>query len=122
MVWHKILNYDYDPSVDALYIQVEDHQNPKAIPLNDNVIIDFTKEGKLTGLEILNTSYVLNTTVESLKNITSIDLIVKVTEYQILVNAIFTLDIHNHSEFKITNTTVINDNNIPTMDAKLATA
>ncbi|MDR1819552.1 MAG: DUF2283 domain-containing protein [Methanobrevibacter sp.] len=117
----KILNYDYDSEVDALYIQVKDHPNPKATSLTDNIVLDFTKKGEIIGLEIINTSHVLNTTVESLKNINSIDLIVKVTEYQILVNAIFTLAIQNHDEFKMANATVINDNNIPFIDAKLAT-
>jgi uncharacterized protein YuzE len=117
----KILNYEYDSEIDALYIQVKDYPKPKATSLTNNIILDFTKEGEIVGLEIINTSHVLNTTVESLKNINSIDLIVKVTEYQILVNAIFTLPIQNHDEFKIANATVVNDVNIPFMDAKLAT-
>ncbi|MDR0900120.1 MAG: DUF2283 domain-containing protein [Methanobrevibacter sp.] len=117
----KILNYEYDSEIDALYIQVKDYPKPKATSLTDNIILDFTKEGEIVGLEIINTSHVLNTTVESLKNINSIDLIVKVTEYQILVNAIFTLPIQNHDEFKMANATVVNDSNVPFIDAKLAT-
>lgn len=119
---HKILNHEYDCEVDALYIKVKDYPNPKAVPLTDNIVLDFTKEGEIVGLEIINTSHVLNTTVKSLENINSIDLIVKVTEYQILVNAIFTLPIKDHDEFKIANATVVNDSNIPFMDEKLATA
>ena len=119
---HKILNHEYDCEADALYIEVKNYPNPKAVPLTDNIILDFTKEGEIVGLEIINTSHVLNTTVESLENINSIDLIVKVTKYQILVNAIFTLPIKDRDEFKIANATVVNDNNIPFMDEKLATA
>lgn len=119
---HKILNHEYDCEVDALYIKVKDYPNPEAVPLTDNIVLDFTKEGEIVGLEIINTSHVLNTTVKSLENINSIDLIVKVTEYQILVNAIFTLPIKDHDEFKIANATVVNDSNIPFMDEKLATA
>jgi len=117
----KTLNYEYDSEVDALYIQVKDYPNPEAIPLTDNIILDFTKEGEIVGLEIINTSYVLNASVESLENINSIELIVKVSKYQILVNAIFTLPIQDHAEFKIANVTVVNDSNIPFMDEKLAT-
>jgi len=116
------INYSYDSSVDALYILVKDYQKVKTIPLNDDVIIDFSEEGKLVGLEILNTSFVLNTSVESLNNITNIDLIVKVTEYQILVNVIFTVAMHDHDELKIANATVINQDNIPIMDTKIASA
>ena len=119
---HKILNYDYDCEVDALYIQIKDYPKPEAISLTDNIVLDFTKKGEIVGLEIINTSHVLNTTIESLENINNIDLIVKVTKYQILISAIFTLAIKNRDEFKIANATVVNDNNIPFMDEKLATA
>ena len=118
----KILNHEYDCEADALYIEVKNYPNPDAIPLTDNIILDFTAEGEIVGLEIINTSHVLNTTIKSLKNINSIDLIVKVTKYQILVNAIFTLAIKDRDEFKIANATVANDNNIPCMDEKSATA
>jgi len=118
----KILNHEYDPEADALYIEVKNYPSPEATPLTDNIILDFTAEGEIVGLEIINTSHVLNTSIENLKHINSIDLIVKVTEYQILVNAIFTLAIKDRDEFKTANATVVNENNIPFMDEKLATA
>ncbi|KZX11560.1 DUF2283 domain-containing protein [Methanobrevibacter curvatus] len=73
---HKILNHEYDCEADALYIKVKDYPNPEAIPLTDNIVLDFTKKREIVGLEIINTSHVLNTTVKSLGNINSIDLII----------------------------------------------
>ncbi|KZX11659.1 DUF2283 domain-containing protein [Methanobrevibacter filiformis] len=119
---NKTLKHEYDSSVDALYLEVNNYQNSKAIPLNDDVIMDFTQDGDFAGLEILNVSELLKVTVKSLENINNIDLTVKVNKYQILVNVIFTLPVHDHDEFKIANATTVNDNNVPVMNTQLVTA
>ena len=58
----------------------------------------------------------------SLENIRDISLSVKVTDYVIFVNAIFTLPVSNHEEIKVTNASIANDINMPKLDANLVTA
>lgn len=116
------INYKYDITVDALMIKVDKYEHETSVPLTDDIIMDLNKKGEFIALEILNASHVLDTTPESLENITNIDLTVKVNDYQIFINSIFTLPVKDHEEIKATNATTTNDTNIPFMDARLATA
>lgn len=58
------MKFEYDKDVDAAYIYLEDTigngEVDKTIELNNNIIIDFDKKGKLIGIEILDASKVLN--------------------------------------------------------------
>lgn len=58
------MRFEYDKEVDAGYIYVvEDVKNGEAvktIQLNDNIILDFDKNGKLLGVEILDAKKVLS--------------------------------------------------------------
>ena len=58
------MRFEYDKDVDAAYIYLEDSiadgEVDKTIGLNDNIILDFDKNGKLLGVEILSASKVLN--------------------------------------------------------------
>ena len=58
------MKFEYDKEVDAGYIYVADDidngEAVKTIQLNDNIILDFEKNGKLLGIEILDASKVLN--------------------------------------------------------------
>lgn len=58
------MRFEYDKDVDAAYIYLEgsiaDGEVKKTIELNDNIILDFDKNGKLLGVEILSASKVLN--------------------------------------------------------------
>ena len=55
---------EYDKEVDAAYVYLEypikEGSVKKTIELNDNVILDFDKDEKLIGVEILDASKVLN--------------------------------------------------------------
>ena len=82
---------------------------------------DVNKKNEFIALEILNTSYVLNVDESSLKNIHDITLSVRVTDYEIFVNAIFTLSVSNHKKIKVTNASITNDIKIPKWDANLVT-
>jgi len=57
------MRFEYDKDVDAAYIYLEDSiadgEAEKTIELNDNIILDFDKNGKLLGIEILSASKVL---------------------------------------------------------------
>ncbi|MBS3089136.1 DUF2283 domain-containing protein [Candidatus Pacearchaeota archaeon] len=61
------MKFEYDKTVDAGYIYVADDiaegEAVKTIQLNDNIILDFDKNGKLLGIEILDASKVLNKNV-----------------------------------------------------------
>lgn len=56
------MKFEYDQEVDAAYIyldrQIKEGEVKKTIALNDNIIIDFDKNDKLIGLEILSASKV----------------------------------------------------------------
>ena len=58
------MKFEYDKEVDAAYIYLEDSiensQANKTIELNDNIILDFDKNGKLLGIEILSASKILH--------------------------------------------------------------
>ncbi len=58
------MRFEYDKDVDAAYIYLEDSivdgEVDKIIELNDNIILDFDKNGKLLGVEILSATKVLN--------------------------------------------------------------
>ncbi len=58
------MKFEYDKEADAAYIYLEDSiakgEVEKTIELNDNIIVDFDKNGKLLGIEILSASKVLH--------------------------------------------------------------
>jgi uncharacterized protein YuzE len=117
-----LIDYKYDSTVDALSIKVKDYEHERSVQLSDDVIMDFNKNNEFIALEILNASHVLAVDGYSLENIRDISLSVKVTDYQIFVNAIFTVPVSGHEEIKVTNASVVNDMDIPKWDANLATA
>lgn len=57
------MKFEYDQEVDAAYIyldqQIKGGDVKKTITLNDNIIIDFDKNDKMIGLEILSGGKVL---------------------------------------------------------------
>lgn len=46
----------YDPKADALYIQFQDGSVGKTKKIDDGILIDVDKEGRLFGLEIIGVS------------------------------------------------------------------
>lgn len=58
------MKLEYDEDVDVAYIYFEHPikagESAKTIQLNDNIILDFDKKGKLLGVEILCASKILN--------------------------------------------------------------
>ena len=57
------MKFEYDKEVDAAYIYlkcpIKEGESKKTIQLNDNIILDFDKEDKLLGVEILDASKML---------------------------------------------------------------
>ncbi|MBS3074460.1 DUF2283 domain-containing protein [Candidatus Pacearchaeota archaeon] len=56
------MKIEYDSDVDAAYIYLDESPQARAektIELNENIIVDFDKNGKLIGIEILSASKVL---------------------------------------------------------------
>ena len=119
---NKYITYKYDSEADAISIKVENYEHEESIELNNNVIMDLNKEKQFIGLEILSASHVLKTTKVSLENIVNIVLYLKVTDYEIFINGIFTLPVSGHEEIKVTNASILNDINIPKLDINLITA
>ncbi|MBI2109543.1 DUF2283 domain-containing protein [Candidatus Woesearchaeota archaeon] len=58
------MKLEYDKEADAAYIYlkfpIKAKECERTIELNEDIIIDFDKTGKLIGIEILNASKVLN--------------------------------------------------------------
>ncbi len=58
------MRFEYDKEVDAGYIylvdEIKDGEAVRTIELEPNIILDFGKDGKLLGIEVLNASKVLN--------------------------------------------------------------
>jgi len=58
------MKFEYDKESDAAYIYLDETiaegEVDKTIELNDNIIVDFNKMGKLIGIEILDASKVLS--------------------------------------------------------------
>lgn len=58
------MKFEYDREVDAAYVYlvypIKEGQAKIQRCLNENIILDFDKKGKLLGVEILNASKVLN--------------------------------------------------------------
>lgn len=58
------MKFEYDKDVDAAYVYLghplKNGEVKKTIELNENIILDFDKKGKLLGMEILNASKVMN--------------------------------------------------------------
>ena len=56
------MKFEYDKDADAAYIYIEhpikEGEVKKTIELNESIILDFDKKGKLLGMEILNASKV----------------------------------------------------------------
>ena len=50
----------YDEEVDALYLSLGDQKPDGVIEISEGVNIDTTKDGKLTGIEILKASEKIN--------------------------------------------------------------
>ena len=46
----------YDKKSDAVYIYVSEAKVAKTIPVNENVIVDLDRAGKLVGVEVLSAS------------------------------------------------------------------
>lgn len=58
------MKLEYDKEVDAAYVYfkfpIKEGESKKTIQLNDNIILDFDKNQKLLGVEILKASKVLS--------------------------------------------------------------
>jgi len=117
-----LIDYKYDSTVDALSIKVKNYDHERSVELSDDIIMDFNKDNEFIALEILNASDVLDADESSLENIRDINLSVKITDYVIFVNAIFTLPVNNHEEIKVTNASIANDIDLPKWDANLVTS
>ncbi|MGL6298337.1 MAG: DUF2283 domain-containing protein [Methanobacteriaceae archaeon] len=113
----------YDPTADALSINKKiDYKQEFCVELNQDVIMDFDKNGSPISLEILHVSEILKTTKVNLMKIISVVLEIKITKDTINVDANFVIDVRNNKQSKSTSANTINNYDIPVMEAKLATA
>ena len=62
------MKLDYDKEVDALYIQFLNEKASETEELEPGIIVDFTKDGRVLGIEILNASKRL-LVMESIKDL-----------------------------------------------------
>ncbi|MBS3142701.1 DUF2283 domain-containing protein [Candidatus Woesearchaeota archaeon] len=57
-----MMRIEYDKDVDAAYIYLTDARvkSVKTVELNENIILDYDREGKIIGVEVLQASVVLS--------------------------------------------------------------
>ena len=65
----------YDPKIDAVYIQFQEGEHNISKEIEDGMVLDYTKDGKIMGIEILEVSQKM-----PLKNIEEITLSIPVGE------------------------------------------
>lgn len=65
----------YDPKIDAVYIQFQEGEYTISKEIGDGIVVDYTEEGKVMGIEILEVSQKM-----PLKNIEEITLSIPVGE------------------------------------------
>lgn len=65
----------YDPKTDAVYIQFQEGEYNISKEISEGIILDYTEEGKIMGIEILKVSQKM-----PLKNIEEITLSIPVKE------------------------------------------
>lgn len=65
----------YDPKTDAVYIQFQEGEYDISKEISEGIILDYTEEGKVMGIEILEASQKM-----PLKNIEEITLSIPVKE------------------------------------------
>ena len=134
-ILNKKLNYNYDALADVLYIYVVNFSegeeaielNPnmyltideEAIELNFNMYLTIDEEDIPSAIEILDASKILETTKFSLKRIQEIHLKISINKNEISVNCSLKIPVHNNELLKSTNDTIINDLNLPELEAKL---
>ncbi|MBU7046429.1 MAG: DUF2283 domain-containing protein [Theionarchaea archaeon] len=65
----------YDPKADAVYIQFQEGEYSISKEIDDDIVLDYTEDGKIMGIEILEASQKM-----PLKNIEEITLSIPVQE------------------------------------------
>jgi uncharacterized protein YuzE len=65
----------YDPKIDAIYIQFQEEEYNISKEIGDGIVLDYTKDGKVIGIEILEVSQKM-----PLKNIEEITLSIPIGE------------------------------------------
>ncbi|MDO8869636.1 MAG: DUF2283 domain-containing protein [Methanobacteriaceae archaeon] len=116
------IEYKYDLEVDALFINVKnDYEYDTSIELNNEVILDFDKNGNPVALEILSASNILKTPKYSLKRINNIKMNVDINEKSIGLKLFLGVIIHNKEQIHSVNTFTSNDTGIPNIETEMAT-
>lgn len=116
------VEYKYDMEVDALFINIKkDYEYDTSIELDNDVIMDFDKNGFPVALEVLNASSVLKTPKYSLNNINTIKMNVDINEKSIGLKVVLGLTIHNKNQIQSISTFTSNDTGIPNIETELAT-
>ncbi|MCL2114840.1 MAG: DUF2283 domain-containing protein [Methanobrevibacter sp.] len=119
-ILNQKLNYNYDALADVLYIYVVNFsEGEEAIELNPNMYLTIDEEAIPSAIEILDASKILETTKFSLKRIQKIHLKISINKNDIRVNCSLKIPVHNNELLKSTNDTIINDLNLPELEAKL---
>lgn len=56
MIWCQKMRITYDPEVDALNIRFQGGKYDKSKEISEGIILDFSEDGKITSIEILDAS------------------------------------------------------------------
>lgn len=123
MILKKQLDYRYDSLADALFIYVVDSSDyEEAIEIASNTYLSLDEDNYPVALEILDASKVLDVQKFNLKNIKRINLKMCINDEKIIVDCVLEVPVHNKNQIKSTNSVIVNDLDLPSITAELATA
>jgi uncharacterized protein YuzE len=115
--------YKYDMEVDGLFLYVkEDYDYETSVELDNDVMLDFDKNGIPVALEILNASRVLKAPKYSLNKIRKIRMTVGIDEKSINLKLAIKVLVHNKKLTQSVDTFTSNDIGMPNSETELAAA
>ena len=116
----KKIKYDYDLQNDSLFTYInDDYIYDHSIELNDNIILDLDKDYKPVAIEVLDASKIFKTTKVSINNLSSFKVNIKINDKLIELTMTLTVKVHNKPCEQEIESCLVNDMNIPSLNAEL---
>ena len=110
--------YTYDELTDSLFLAFPvEYEVKEVIALEEEVLLEIDMNGRPRALEILNASKNFNVSKESLSKVKKLEMLIEITNIQIMINVSLTL---NTEQPVIVSETVGNISNSPNTTESLA--
>lgn len=110
---------DYDHLNDSIFLFAESEEYKISKMIGNNIIIDFNKDGQVTGLEVLSASKVFRMSKEALRNLKNVKLRLEVTEESVTMHLIMTSLVRNAQREKDVSIEKINPGYINPLESSM---